>query len=229
MLVSTTGYLGTGKTLFLTWMAWNSRQPVYANYSLDLDNAEKIGVKDLNNLDKGLVLIDEAYLWLDSRLSSSEMNRYLSKIIFQSRKRGFNMILSSQIQGAIDLRYRYLQDYRVHALGQDHKNNFRYVVHGRGRVNDFSIDYETARELFDIFDTFEYPDQDSETKTRFEIEDLEEEVNEYCERLRDTYEDPTDLSKGEIKDQMVVWGESSKQIWDQTYYRLKRQARLEET
>lgn len=220
MLGSVTGYLGTGKTLFLSWLAWCQRdRDIYSNYSLELDNAEEISVEDLENVSEGLVLIDEAYLWMDSRLSNSEMNRYMSKIVFQSRKRDMDIFFSSQLQRAVDLRFRHLQDFRAHALGDDSDGDFAYILQSQGRLKRIWLERETVEKVFEIFDTKEYPEEEP---SKFESEAYDERVREISGELEERFDDTSKLTKNMIKDILFERGITSKQILEGVYARLKR-------
>ncbi len=225
MLGSVIGSLGSGKTLFLTWLAFISKnkQKIYANYNIDIDNFQKITIQDLESLGKGLILIDEAYLWLDSRLSASERNRYMSKIIFQSRKRGFDIFLSAQLRGSVDLRFRGVEDIIIKADGCDEKENFHYLITDKETVKDFWIKNDVIKELYDLYDTLEYPKGSVESTTRFETDKMNNLIQKYTEKIKENYNEPHSKSKGQIKDIMLKMGESNPHLAEKVYYRLKNE------
>jgi hypothetical protein len=66
-----------------------------------------------------LVLIDEAYLWLDSRSSSSKVNKRVSYLVLQSRKRGFDILYAAQVKSSVDLRLRDLSELWVFCERRD--------------------------------------------------------------------------------------------------------------
>jgi hypothetical protein len=61
------------------------------------------GLRTLSNC---LFLIDEAYLFMDSRTSGSKMNRIFNSFIFQTRKRGVDVYIATHSLARIDKRVR---------------------------------------------------------------------------------------------------------------------------
>jgi len=174
LLCGVYGDLGSGKTLFLTYLALKNHKkiPVYANYRIDLPNCYLIEPSDLVSMqyDKALILLDEAYTWLESRVSGSKLNRYVSYVIFQSRKRGLDFVLSAQLSITLDIRFRELCDLFV--LANRHKQGFRYLLLTKSlRMKSFLLPYDYAeKKLFKIYDTYEIVKP-------FEQEDLSVEVS----------------------------------------------------
>lgn len=224
MLGSVTGPLGSGKTLFLSLLGYleEENRDIYANFTLRLDNVNRIGIEDLERIEQGLLLIDEGYMWMDSRLSNSEMNRYLSRFIFKSRKRGLDIFISSQLHGALDLRFRHLEDIRVHCLGTDKKeSHFKYVIEGWGDYKAFKFPMERAKIVFPLFDTTEYPDEET---SKFAPEQYNERVDDLVEKAKKELEGSR-LSKGIIKDWLREKGITDSKLQDGVYYRIKRKAK----
>lgn len=225
MLGVVTGHLGTGKTLFLTYLAdWADQHdiPVWANYTLNLDrqDAEQVDVYDLENMSEGLLLIDEAYAWMDSRVSTSKRNRYLSKLIFKSRKRKLDVFVTAQLQSSVDMRMRHLRDIRVHASGPTENDTaFRYIMRGFGKEMEFMLPMWRAEMLFDKYDTFEYPDDDV---SEYSPEQLKEEVEQLVEKFKDGYDNPEDLTKGMVEDQLMEWDVHRNIYVEKVYNRIKR-------
>ena len=88
MLGMVTGDLGRGKTILLTYFAEQYPDvPVYSNYKLNMPNYIPTDIYSVSSITHGILLLDEAYEWLESRLSGSDANLYISRIIFNSRKR----------------------------------------------------------------------------------------------------------------------------------------------
>ena len=58
-------------------------------------------------------LVDEAYLFFDSRTSSSKSNRLFNSFIFQTRKRGVDLYLTTHDVTRVDRRVRAAIDLRV--------------------------------------------------------------------------------------------------------------------
>lgn len=108
-----TGNVREGKTMLEVYFAWKLHNqglnvPIYCNHTIKYPEAKRVDVSellDLEGLGSGLMCMDEAYAWLESRVSSSNLNRYVSYFIFQSGKRGVDVIATSQLGSAIDLRF----------------------------------------------------------------------------------------------------------------------------
>jgi len=224
MIGSVNGWLGTGKTLFLTLLAkLNEPNPTFANFNLDVKGVKVIDVPDLEEIDSGLILIDEAYLWFESRTSMSELNRYLSRMVFQSRKRGLDIFTSQQVHSSIDLRVRDLEDVTIHAMGLNERGTyFDYVFDGWGHVKTFRLPYRVAEQLFGIFNTLEFPDTQPSV---FEPRKYNKVINNIVGRLRRKFGadklDDIRLTKGVIKDFLLEKGLDTSMTED-VYSRLKR-------
>src|SRR5574340_1021688 len=119
--------MGSGKTLYATWYALRyfvergKYDHAYANFHIKSPNDDRpVALLDyaaFNGLaaqENALVIIDEAYLWLDSRTSSSKTNRTVSYLILQSRKRGFDVLYTAQVKSSVDLRLRELSEIWVY-------------------------------------------------------------------------------------------------------------------
>jgi len=171
MLVHFTGDVGSGKTLFCTHIALHDKRPVYSNYKINLPNYNDLKPEMLSILtESSLVIIDEAYTWLESRLSGRNINLYLTYILFQSRKRNLDILITDQLVGTIDLRFRAMTNYEVQCekindSECETKENpegtigFRYTIFKceRGiykyRIARFMMDYEFSKTIFPFYDT----------------------------------------------------------------------------
>lgn len=218
-----TGHLGTGKTLFLTYLAkWANESDVdiYANFNIGYDAAEVVDVHDLEDIENGLLLMDEAYTWLDSRTSMSERNRYLSKMIFKSRKRKLDMFATAQLESSIDLRMRHLKDARIHAMGTTpNQEAFKYILKAFGVTKKFYLPMSVAEELFDRYDTYEYPDQ---KPNQFTPNKMDRTLEGIVDKFKQEYDEPEELTKGMIGDQMLEWGINQRKAVERVYHRIKR-------
>ena len=156
MLILVIGARGSGKTLFCTLIAEKSKREIYANYRLFLKRYKPLEVIDLlelpNNVD---VIIDEGYTWLESRISGSHLNRYLSYIVFQIRKRMIDVYVTAQMFSSIDVRFREQADIiiKCERIGQD----FYYDMYWLDidQIRKFVLPYEVAEKYFDKYDTYE--------------------------------------------------------------------------
>jgi intein/homing endonuclease len=92
------GELGAGKTLSLTFLAWKNwfyrHKTIYSNYHLYkipyiyIDTVEK-----LDAMREGFAVLDEFWLWIDSRTTRSNKNKIVADILLKSRKRGLTWCL----------------------------------------------------------------------------------------------------------------------------------------
>lgn len=180
-----TGYMGSGKTLLATEFALTSKIPVIANYKIQSKNVHPLQIDELMHLpyDKCKVIIDEAYTYLESRVSMSKLNLYMSYILFQSRKRGIDIIVTAQLAGTIDHRFIDLSDIMIGA--KQVRDGFLYIITD-GRTTQFKkIKFADAERIWGRYDTTEVvlpPNiQDLETaigvmdrkKLKLEIDNLE--------------------------------------------------------
>lgn len=157
VLIIVTGDLGSGKTLFLTYIAKNTKKRIYSNYKLYLNTYHKLTIKKLLELkeeENALVFIDEAYTWLESRASGRDTNQVLSYIYFQSRKRKLDFFLTAQLTHTIDRRFRELYDYVVHCEVKG--AYFHYSIYDRYKLRGhFKLRVDLAEKYFPLYDTME--------------------------------------------------------------------------
>lgn len=226
MIILVCGLLGTGKTLFLTYLAnLEKEQTVYANFNLKIKNFIRVSPNDLENLKKGLLIVDEAYSWLESRTSGSTENRYLTnRIGFNSRKRKFTVVLSAQILSSIDVRFRKLAEFIVLAVGFSRKEDgYVYYISDKFSVTRFVLPLKMAERLYKLYDTFEV-EEDSQPTT-FEPERLNKYINEFVEIVLKDYGQKTyQLSKNMICDILLEQNKAipSRRIVERVYARIKR-------
>lgn len=207
MLCGVFGDLGSGKTLFLTYLAFkNQHLPVFSNFTIKLPNVKLIDADELITLNysKALILLDEAYVWLESRLSYTDLNRYMSYIAFQSRKRGLDIVLTAQLSRTIDIRYRELFDMYVLAEKADYGFKYTFVTGRFMRVRCLSFDF--AEKLFDLYDTYQIilpPDiEDLIEKVRLKArkEDLNQKIEELTEQFLSENRNIGKVTKIAVKD-----------------------------
>lgn len=156
MLILVIGARGSGKTLFTTFIACKSKREIYANYRIFLKNYKPLEIIDLLELPNDIdVIIDEGYTWLESRVSGSHLNRYLSYIVFQIRKRLIDVYVTAQMFSSIDVRFREQADIIVKCerVGDDFVYDILWV--DTFQTRKFMLSYEDAKKYFDKYDTFE--------------------------------------------------------------------------
>jgi len=163
-LINLNGSVGSGKTLFVTASVIQEDKPIYSNYKINHPNYNELFPETLLDAEMSgsNVVIDEAYIWLESRLSGKPINLYLSYILFQSRKRNMDIYLTDQILGSIDLRFRELTDYEIKCKAVPNSKNPKgfvyYIIDRTGfrpRLSKQFLPIEKAKEYFGFYDTFE--------------------------------------------------------------------------
>ena len=163
MLIHALGDVGSGKTLWLTAMALEASQngyQVYANYHIKIPNFTFIdNPAMLNDLPFGcLVLLDEAYNFIESRRSPADINLYMSYILFQCRKIGIDIIMSDQLEITIDTRYRSMTTWYI--LCELGRRGFEYTFIKRATLKaqkpkTFILPFRAAESLYPLYDTYE--------------------------------------------------------------------------
>lgn len=200
------GWIGKGKTLLMTYFATIVDKPVYANYQIDIPNFRTLSPEILPEINEpSLILIDEAYTWLESRKSMSNISIYLSYILYQSRKRGLDFILTVQDISSVDIRFRNHADYIIHAEGLK-DDVYRYSM-TRGRKSDrkvnLSLSMDKAKEIYKIYDTMQMvnpidENMISDIATNPEI--LNNRIDEIVDKIEQTFPPDFKITKPIIKD-----------------------------
>lgn len=236
LLIFVNGPLGSGKTLLMTFFAYKYHKStdIYSNYHLDLENAHDIGPHDVSQIREGLLLIDEAYTWIDSRESQDDLNKFMSKMLFQSRKRDMDIIISAQLTHSVDLRFRDLSDIIISAEGKRTKKGsdgveryaFKYLVDNGRDVRTMFIVDKLCKILYDIYDTKEFPDQ-QENVSEYEAKKTDDLIEKGLNIIKDEFGENAaeligkDLSKGVVKTTLLDNGLKNKDVIGRVYYRLK--------
>jgi len=170
MLISIDGAIGSGKTTLLTLISTKSKRKVYSNYEIKIDLYESLQVIDLLNLPNNInVFIDEAYTWLESRTSSSTLNRYLTYIIFQSRKRNIDIYITTQMFSSVDIRFR--EQSNIIIKCKRIRDNFHYWFYyiGSNIIRTFILPLKKAEKYFKLFDTYEIVEPNQKSNLEFKI------------------------------------------------------------
>ena len=164
-LINIIGDVRNGKTLFATYLATKSTVPVYANYRIDIPNFNELHPEMLITLHDGsTIVIDEAYSWLEARLSGSgqPMNLYLSYVLFQSGKNNMNIITTDQLLETIDTRFRTMANYEVYCEKKELPNHqvvgFEYTIQQKSRYHRYEPikvywPVEYASKYYPLFNT----------------------------------------------------------------------------
>lgn len=190
-LVSVLGNLGAGKTLFCVMVNYYSELPVVSNFRLAYDDRE-CEVFDLNTFlraeyENCNIILDEAYNYLESRISQSELNRIMSYILFQSRKKNVTIYLTAQLFSTIDKRYRELSELLVIATKTPRK--YVYYLCDHDRVKKMYVGLDKAKEFYNYYDTNEVIFEHDE-RLEFRLKDSDAkftDINGIVESVREHY------------------------------------------
>jgi hypothetical protein len=187
-LIVIAGDIGSGKTLLMTYMALKDPRPVFANYFIDRPGWNILTPATIERLNHpALILIDEGYVWLESRISSSLVNRYWSQVLFQSRKRQLDIVITCQLVSTIDKRFREMADLYIVAERKPEGFVYTCIKPGRKRVLRFMLTNEVAEQIFPRYDTMELVtsiDAFMVASCESEPEELNRVVNDLVEKLR---------------------------------------------
>ena len=158
------GEFGSGKSLYLVLEGCSSERDILGNFTLRLDNYTKIEPESLKNFGfNKLVLLDEIYLWLESRVSSSLINRFVGYILLQCRHRSIDVYGTLQLFSSVDIRFRAMVSKIIKCKRVRNKSrdsdlwDFRYdeINTYTGKVKTFKLRYNDALKYFPLYDTFE--------------------------------------------------------------------------
>jgi len=178
MLTLISGGLGSGKTLFSVVIAHimhQHKKRVVANFAIE-GISEKFNVKTFlkAEYDNCVLILDEIYQYIDSRNSMSQLNRFFSYILFQSRKKSLEIYIIAQQTQSIDIRFRHLTDFEIKCQ----KRHFGFIyerIDTQTQENAFTLlRFEKAAQFFPLYNTNEIV---FETSTKYISQ---EEMSEYC-------------------------------------------------
>ena len=114
------GKKGSGKSLSATMIAYTywkymhqKGYKVYANYQLNFPFIPVTKLSTIDNAQKGLVIIDEAYQLVDSRRATSSKNVLFSVLLGKARKHGIRILFIAQYVHTLDSRIRQDADWII--------------------------------------------------------------------------------------------------------------------
>ena len=207
VLISIEGDVGSGKTLLMTYLAYVDTRMVYANYHLNFPRYREMTPEGLLRIPKqSVALFDEAYAWLESRLSGRDSNRFFSYVLFQSRKRGLDMYMTNQLISTVDVRFRSMIN--VEVLCEATERGFEYVFRriSRRRFNrprTFLMPFELAEMVYPLYDTEERISTLDERELLLSVSrdksDIMQDVDEHADNIIKLYP-ITAIRKGFVSD-----------------------------
>lgn len=226
------GDLGSGKTILTVYIAAHEPDlPILHNLgSLRLPNARKLEPEMLMSLpeDKAMVIIDEAYTWLESLVSGSQINRYWTYILFQSRKRGLYFYITAQLPRTINIRFRELSDFTVWCAKV--KGGFQYTIE-KQTVNgtymkSYQLPFAKAEKYYPLYDTMQVvkPPEMEELGMAFKLQDKEK-LGPLIEEAKKAIGELPFLSRDLVETELIKKGYSPR-LTKFVYMDLKKEKRL---
>lgn len=183
LLVIVIGNLGSGKTLIVLILSLCYNRDIWSNFEIKIPNYKELDIPDLFNLPNNIVVImDEGYAWIESRVSSSALNEYVSSIIFHTRKTFTDIYLTTPMLSTIDKRFRHQANYIIEC---EHRSNFesddfKYTFNDidNNSYSKYTLSYNNAKKYFKLYDTYEKVDSHRKKGLEFNI------LKHYPKRLK---------------------------------------------
>ena len=164
------GYRGSGKNTIMSRTAIKTLFPnTYSNYHITDLNSKFFFLHsyDIFNIkNNSIIFIDEAYKWLDCRLSQRRIAIFLSHISMESRKTNQDWYIACQYDDYIDFRFTDDADLIIecenlklgkYKNGMD-KNDYIYKFKWKDKrikSKTFKLSCENAEKIYKHFDTNE--------------------------------------------------------------------------
>lgn len=182
MLVIIIGNLGSGKTLIMLILSLTHNKEIWSNFIIYTPKYKKLDIPDLFELkDNIVILMDEGYSWIESRVSSTSINEYISSIIFHTRKTFTDIYLTTPMLSSIDKRFRHQANFIIEC---SHRNNFltddfHFIIHDidNHSFGKWNLSYENAKPYFKMYNTYEKVESHRKRGLEFNI------LKKYPERL----------------------------------------------
>lgn len=193
-LITILGDLGDGKTLLMLVLAYYENIPIVSNFNITLPD-RKIENFDINKFiqaqyENCAILLDEAYVYLESRISGSELNQIMGYILLQSRKKNVHLYITAQMLSSIDKRYREMSDIYIIANRISIDFSYTLIMRKKGIISEIAFDYEKFSLFFEYYDTNEVI-LTTNKKIIFETlpdEQKEVKIDEYATEIQQYYE-----------------------------------------
>lgn len=171
-IIGSCGKRGRGKTCLIVAIAYDCYLRGWNVYSNLHSTSDQIGYRsasgkrwskyitpnDLLTLkmaedERGFVLLDEAYVWYESRTSNDKKSKKipLTYRILQSRKLGYDVGYSVQLRSSIDLRLRFSTD----ILFSAYKPFVFDVIDEDDYIRRAPFIFRNAPDYYDLFNTKE--------------------------------------------------------------------------
>lgn len=158
VLIGIIGELGSGKTLSLTYMAlrnYYKNKTIYSNYKLNFPYKPISNVDDIVGMKNGFLCADELWTWVDSRVSGSKKNKFITMVLAKSRKRGIDIGYTAQYFKSIDVRIRSVTDFIALPKLNDKETICTLPVYSNPSFKLQKIFKFRAGQIFKLYDTNE--------------------------------------------------------------------------
>ena len=140
----------------------SDRAHIYANYTVrDPRYVDLLPEMLMDpNLRDAVILLDEVYAWLESRTSGKDINRYMSYILFQSRKKDIDFYMTEQLLSTVDLRYRDMIDYEVRCKAIPNYREptgfvYKIIDVQENKCYPLYMSIKDAERYFELYDTYQ--------------------------------------------------------------------------
>lgn len=149
------GKMGSGKTLSMTIIAtYLARQlgaPLFSNYSL-INSGPIRNLKDLWQIENGIICLDEVWLTMDSRLWKDNVN--LTRWVNQTRKKKVVVFYTTQHIRQVELRMRQATDILIYCEKKPAGHWLNFVDY---QYNNLMRRFLIAdpRPFYSLYNTFE--------------------------------------------------------------------------
>jgi len=176
MMIGLQGKMGTGKTLTMTvlgiYLSIRTQTPLYANYTIKTYPSKRIrSSTDLWDANHGIVLLDEAWLTLDSRLYNDNVK--LTRWINQTRKKDLILLYTTQHIRQIELRMRNATDILIN-MSKETRGHWLQFIDWQYRELGRRYLLPNPKKFWGLYDTYEVLEplkiakEHQATQTRFD-------------------------------------------------------------
>lgn len=153
-----------------------NQKEIYFNFPTKLAKAKTVdlGLIFSNTLKNCYLFLDEAYLLIDSRHSSSNVNINMSYQLFQIRKNDIDIYLATQLSRTIDIRFLLqvdciIQCYRYPESLQLQPEYFQYEFITQDTKTIWNLPFEKAKQFFPLYNTKEQITSENITDNQLRI------------------------------------------------------------
>jgi len=158
MIIGIVGKMGSGKTLLMSLFGFllSPLVKVFANYST-IFAQPLTSLKQLFEIEQGIILIDEIHLQIDSRAWYGSRQIKFTHWLNQTRKRNLLLIYTSQHFKQVDVRLRKATNLLIQALNLKSCFKYIFIEPETGIVlKILKVDKDKMKEFYNIYNTFEF-------------------------------------------------------------------------